>query len=439
MDSTPDPTPTTPRRESVWLDWQWYLVLVLALVIRGGIGLVQMDNFHDDPDSYRLLANNIIQLHSFTTSDPVEPTAFRPPLYPLLLAITSISRHVLPSEVMGLHVIVGLITVGLTFFWTIQMGLSRWRSLATLLVAVDPILLNQSTLVMTETLATCLAILTLVAVSALASTGETSESAPTSRDLTIQGMNVAGAVALAIFCRPTFLIWGALIPLSLLACRFSWKLRFTSIAAYGLTILFLMAPWVVRNWMVFDAPVLGTSHGGHTLLWGNNESYYEYLRSGDTPVWDNTEFHQKFAKRHPYDGTSASELARDRAAYAEAIETMQADPGMAAYSSLVRLGMFWRPLPNALSVDESSKRAAVRYAIGAWYLVQFSLIIAGLIGLGKQLLRPGWIAALTLMGSFTLVHLFFWSNMRMRSPLVPILAVLACAGIELILRRRSPR
>ncbi len=439
MDSTSDASPDSPRRKSVWLDWQWYAVLIVAIFIRGGAGYLQYENFSEDPDSYRLLADNILRIHSFTLNDPAEPTAFRPPLYPLLLAITSISRDVLPEEVMLLHVLLGTITVGLTFFWSIQMGLERWRSVAGLLVAIDPILLNQSTLVMTETLATCLAILTLAAVSSLASKQLSGSDSRGSRDATISAVNIAGAVGLAIFCRPTFLVWAALLPLVIWFCCRGWKLRLSSVLAYGLVLLFLLAPWVVRNILVFEAPVLGTTHGGHTLLWGNNDAYYDYLRSGREPVWDNAEFHRRFARRHPYLGTSASELARDRAAYQEAVDTMQQNPGMAAYSAVVRFTMFWRLLPNALSTVESGKRTLLRYAIGAWYLIQFALVITGLCALKKSLAKPGWIAALTLLASFTLVHLFFWSNMRMRSPLVPILAVLACAGIELIWNRRPKR
>ncbi|PQO31935.1 hypothetical protein DTL21_16930 [Bremerella cremea] len=435
MDSLSDAPASSPRPTSVWFDWQWYTILFVALVIRGGLGYAQLENFQSDPDSYRKLAKNVLELRSLTFVNAAEPTAFRPPLYPLLLAITSPSGKVLSTEVMLLHVALGLITVGLSFYWARVMGLSRWRSLAALLVAVDPILLNQSSLVMTETLATCLAILTLVAVSTMAATSNEENTERFSTNLTIRAANIAGAVALAIYCRPTFLVWAALLPLAIGLTVATWKHRLTSVSSYGLMLVFLLVPWVARNWLVFQAPVLGTTHGGHTLLWGNNGDYYEYLRSGTTPVWDNEAFHEGFNKRHPYEYTSASELARDRAAYVEAIDSMKADPTMTAYSCLVRFTMFWRPLPHALSAQEGLKQAAVRYAIGAWYAVQFALVIVGLITLGRNLVKPGWLAGLLLMASFTLVHLFFWSNMRMRSPLVPILAVLACAGIQWIYGR----
>ncbi|PQO46528.1 hypothetical protein [Blastopirellula marina] len=437
MNASSDAPSTTPRRSSVWQDWQWYAVLLVALLVRGGVGYIQWDDLRVDPDSYRKLARNVINLKSFTFGDTAEPTAFRPPLYPVLLAVTSPSRQVLPSEVFVLHLVVGLVTVGLTFVWARSMGLEGWRSLAAILVAVDPILLNQASQVMTESLAAGLTILTLVALSSLANTADEEGQKSLDTNITIRAANVAGAIALAIYCRPTFLVWAALLPLAIAVCFRSWKHRAISVLAYGLMLVFLLVPWVARNQMVFGAPVLGTTHGGHTLLWGNNPSYYEYLRSGTAPVWDNEPFHHAFNQRHPFERTSASELARDREAFSEAIDAMQADPAMAAYSSLVKLGKFWRPWPHAISEDESPRRTWMRYAVGIWYAAQFLLVIAGLIALGRKLLNPGWIAALALMGSFSLVHTFFWSDMRMRSPLVPILAVLACAGVQWLSRRNG--
>ena len=48
---------------------------------------------------------------------------------------------------------------------------------------------------------------------------------------------------------------------------------------------------------------------------------------------------------------------------------------------------------------------------------------------------------LLLILNFTLVHLFYWSNMRMRAPLVPLIALVAARGIAGLFRlvnRRRP-
>ena len=87
------------------------------------------------------------------------PTAYRPPLYPLLLtgcvALGEYSRLAIGL----LHLALGVATVGLVLVLGRWWGLDRRAAaLAALLVACDPILLRWSTQVMTETLATFLAV-----------------------------------------------------------------------------------------------------------------------------------------------------------------------------------------------------------------------------------------------------------------------------------------
>ena len=103
------------------------------------------------------------------------PTAYRPPLYPLLLAgCVALGDH--SRVAIGLlHVLLGVATVGWCC-WPTGPGLGGATAgvvqavpaslrLAALLVALDPILLTQSALVMTETLA---AFLTTAGLAALA-------------------------------------------------------------------------------------------------------------------------------------------------------------------------------------------------------------------------------------------------------------------------------
>jgi len=421
-----------PPIRTIWLDWQFYSVLLVCLLLRGLWGCGNLEDLKADPDSYRLLAENIVELHSFTLEDRAEPTAFRPPLYPLLLAATSFSRNFTPIEVWLLHTIIGAFTASLAYYWCRMVGLYRWRMVAGFLVAVDPILLNQSTLVMTETLAAFLVMVVLVAFQAALPRGKEK---PTMNDLTLRGLNLAGAVVLAFYCRPPFLLWAILLPIALLLAQYTAKQKATVLTGYVLTVVFLLSPWVVRNWLVFEEPVLLTTHGGYTLLLGNSPEYYEYLESGKEPVFDAKPLQRRLARQLPQNRTSSAELSRNRMAYEMANRTMQKEPKKAAYASLIRLGMFWRPLPNATSSEESFKRTAIRYAVGVFYSVQMIFSALGLFWLGKQLFSPNWLAALSLVLVLTLVHLFFWSNMRMRAPIVPIMVVLACGGFDWVYRR----
>jgi len=49
------------------------------------------------------------------------------------------------------------------------------------------------------------------------------------------------------------------------------------------------------------------------------------------------------------------------------------------------------------------------------------------------------VIAPSLILSLTAVHAFYWSDMRMRAPLVPAIALLAASGVEpWIVRARRP-
>jgi hypothetical protein len=131
------------------------------------------------------------------------------------------------------------------------------------------------------------------------------------------------------------------------------------------------------------------------------------------------------------------ELALDRWHYAEALATIRAQPGMFAWSSLVRLGRLWQPVPHRVDAPKGPRRLWVRRAVGGWYLLEYALAAIGLWGLGRLLIRPPWLWGTLLCGGFSLVHLVYWSNMRMRSPLLPVVALLAAAGAARLVRWRG--
>ncbi|TWT38806.1 hypothetical protein Enr8_05000 [Blastopirellula retiformator] len=412
-------------------------MLLAALLVRGAVGYVSLSRLADDPDSYRLLAINLIEKHSYTLEDPAEPTAYRPALYPLLLAIASPSGQVKPAEVAALHLIMGVLTVGIVYAWAALMGYWRWAPLAALLTAIDPVLLNQAMFVMTETLGTLLAAAALLALTSLSIT-LIADAEQYKKNMTVQAINVAGAMMLAVYSRPTFLVWLALCTAALPCFYYRQYRGLAAAAVISMISAFLLAPWVARNYMIFDNHiVLGTTHGGYTLLWGNNPEFYQFLQQGEEPVWDSDELHARFNRQHPKQPTSINEWQRDRAAYAEAKETIGQRPAMFAWSTLIRVGRYWRLAPHALSSEESLSRRLARYGVGGFYLAQFALAAVGAVALGRKLWSPPWLWGVLLALSFTLVHAFFWSNIRMRAPVVPVICLLATAGAARLVSRKK--
>src|SRR6476646_5226806 len=82
---------------------RWALSLVVGtLLIRCVTVAAFFSNLRDDPDAYRHIASNLVSEGTFGTNRPEQvhavPTAYRPPLYPLLLAAICADNTAIPSS-----------------------------------------------------------------------------------------------------------------------------------------------------------------------------------------------------------------------------------------------------------------------------------------------------------------------------------------------------
>ena len=408
------------------------LYVAAGVILIRGTGMLALNQKLDaDVDQYRQLAENLRQHHVYGRQGQgeIHPTAFRPPLYPLLLAGTSPDGTVGRWQVMILHLLMAIASAWIMILLARASGLGQASWLAGLLVTVDPILFYQSTQLMTETLATLLALLLLLA---LLRSGEGREP---------RWMLVAGMIAgLAILCRPTFLAFAGLAWL-LLAVRRRWKpmMLFSAAAAV------VLVPWIVRNSLVLGKPVLTTTHGGYTLLLGNNPHFYKHLRTAPWgSTWNPDRFDADWRRNHvsedpgfdfwannpaPAGGTHPrGEVEDDQFAYQVAFHSIRAEPASFAWSCLVRLGRLWSPFPHQVNPNESLPALLLRLGTVAWYLVILVAAIAGCWRRRSAWKTDPWIWGLLLCLSFSLVHTFYWSNIRMRAPLMPFvyLAALGC-------------
>lgn len=410
----PEPPPGEPEARDRSPAWRILLgLLVMSLLVRGGVLVVMPGALADDPDDYRGLAKNLVQHGRFETRKT--PPAYRPPLYPLMLtgcvALGEFSR----VAVGILHLAMGLATVWLAFILGRRWGMGQYpAALAAALVACDPILLAQSTHVMTETAATLLAVVALIG---LTSAGE--------RPSTGRAAIAGASVALAALCRPGLWAWAAAAGIALPAFARSWPRRLKVLLGFTAAAGIVLGPWVIRNQIRLGRPILTTTHGGYTLLLGNNPQFYDYLRSAPWgSVWDGEEFSRAWRRR-----ALADELEANRAAYAQAWETIARQPRMFFYSCLVRAARLWQLVPHQVVADEAPLRRLARWGVGGWYLVELSLAAAGLWAVLGRRWRPAWVWGLLLAGSLTAVHTFYWSQMRMRAPLMPVVALAAAAGL----------
>lgn len=413
-------SPLAPSRRSAWL------VLCVALVARSSVLVAEFSSLAHDPDSYRQLAENLVSHGTFGFGE--QPTAYRSPLWPLVLVPCVIGAEGVELRIALMQFLLGLATVGVVWWLARVWDVGRAGWLAPLLVAIDPILLRQSTVVMTETLATLFATLSLATLTWYACN-------PSSRRAAVVG----ACIGLACLSRPTFLLWFAVVPvLSLIGAKDRRGEALTQslyMLAAGVVVLL---PWTARNYVAFAKPIVGTTHGGYTLLLGNNPSFYEYARDGAWGhAWDATSFQAELARDLPAWTSPAAELERDRLTYEQAhhhIETERADFLRAA---VLRLGYLFSPLPHQLGATQTAAQASVRLSIAVFYLVEFALALLGILYLRRRLFRAPWIWGLSLVACFAAVHLFYWTDMRMRAPLVPVIALLAAAGANALPRRNA--
>src|SRR6476646_8728107 len=76
------------------------------------------DNLNEDRDAYREIAENLAtyRIYGLGKDGEPRPTAYRPPLYPVLLAkLAGEGLEVTPLRVALLHWLLGMGTVGLTW------------------------------------------------------------------------------------------------------------------------------------------------------------------------------------------------------------------------------------------------------------------------------------------------------------------------------------
>lgn len=416
--------------------WALLLLFGLALMVRGRVMRSNSEMLFKDPDAYGQMSRVISQDHVIGLYDEiyghVMPTAMRPPLYPLLLSVFNPLFPNASTYLCGwLHVVLGMGTVWAVWRLAQLNGLSTASSLlAAGLVTFDPILLGQSVQLMTETLATFLASMTLVAL------------AHCTRDESLRWPLGAGALlGLCVLCRPTFLVW-------LVACAifYAWQIagtrKLARVAALAGTAVALLVPWAIRNQIIFGRPMITTTHGGYTLLLANNPSFYEFLRSG---AWGSTwdarqvfvEWNARGVLRNRPAGAVIDEVARDQWAYGQVWEIIHREPLMFAYSCVDRWGRLFGVLPHQTSPDESARRRGLRYAIAIWYAFEFMLAAVGAWNLGRKLFTTPWMWGTLLVLSFSAVHTFYWTDMRMRAPLMVVIVLLAAEGVTTLARKRQ--
>jgi 4-amino-4-deoxy-L-arabinose transferase-like glycosyltransferase len=383
------------------------LAILASMAIRGAMMAAATGSF-DDPDNYLPLAQSLAAGHGLALKG--RPTAYRPPLYPMLLVpILKLSGERAITAIAIFHLVLGGATVGFTALAARRWDLSRWRVIAAAwIVAIDPVLAWQSRFIMTETLT---AFLCAAALAALPR--------PYWRGSVLGGV----LLGLASLSRPSMLPGAVLVVLAgLLFKPGGLRDRLARCATMSLTLILVLSPWAIRNTLIFGEPVWTTTHGGYTLALANNEVYYRDVLNGPPGgVWTG---HDQWIWWNSIDRdtTGMSEPQADRFLRNRVVDLAISGPVTFLRACLQRLGRFWSLAPAGAVYSPMVRWGTVLWTLPLW--------IALVLGLGSR--TPwGWpqVAAPLLVAGLSLVHALFWTDLRMRAPVVPAIALIAaCAA-----------
>lgn len=388
--------------------------MLVALVLRIAACWLWADDLSRDRDAYLGIARNIYAGNGFCTPETATPTAFRPPVYPILIGIV---RLALPESV---TVAVVNIAAGLATVWAAWMLVGIWwqapiwqRVIASLAIAIDPLLLRYTAQPMTECVFTALTAWTLVGLTHIFRTGK----APL-----ITGL-FAGS---AILCRPTLLPFVGLMMIVLFGLaaskRFvSWRASVLFAAGW----VVLIGVWAGRNQIVMGHPILTTTHGGYTLLLGNNPVFYEeVVRKPWGTVWSHDSllaWQTSLAVQMQNDlGDHVDEVAADEWHVRQATHAMHDDPEGFHAAVWYRIRSFWSLTPRG----PERTAGLLLIVVAVWYSALFLLAAIGFI---NALLRrhPAAFLGGLLIATVAALHLIYWTDTRMRAPLHPILVAVA--------------
>jgi hypothetical protein len=444
----------TAGRSFLWL-------VIVAVLIRAGVSWFGFSDLMADPDAYARLAANLATTgtYGFEGDGGVAPTAFRPPFYPWLLSWLVHGEQVSRVAVAVLHIVLGGGTVALTLGIGRRLHL-QYAWLAGLAVAIDPLLLRQSQLVMTETLAVFLAVLAwwlwLYARLDLAQATRGVTRRRGTEWLAVVGLGLV--LGISVLSRPTAAPWALLCGLAVAAMGDGcWRRRLRDCVLICVGVVVCVAPWTLRNWALLGKPIWATTHGGYTLLLANNPPLYRHFAErGPSRAWDAEEFHEAWNARLSLENRPAvakdawrlgaesktptypsqpkltfNEVADDQLAYAAALSTIARQPRMFALSCIYRVGWLWALWPHDGSVGRSEILIAV------WYAVGYCAALAGLWRIVSTREFSGWLVGLILVLSLTAVHAVYWSNMRMRAPAMPCVILLAASAFQGLPRRMA--
>jgi len=368
-----------------------------------------------DVDMYGRIGANLAAGEGYVLDPGGPPTAKRPPLYPLILAI--LHRLGLGGGPAPLLMQAAFDAVTCVLLWNLTRVIGGSRRAGAVAVFAWAAYFPGISLVSrlwAEPLNAMLATAALLLFALAWRSGRT-----------WLWVAAGGSLGVAVLGRATMLpaplLLGAVV---LPGRRFRLRRRLAFAVLLCASACVPWLPWLARNALAFRAFVPATTHGAFTIYEGNcalDED--DYLRNVHGPE-ARAKFRAALAERG-MDPRTLGEVERDRLYGIEVRRLLRAHPGLYLKLSALRLLRLWFNLGYGHPPSGRSIAVCVLHAL------LLGGMIAGLIrrrGTGRAAMMP----ALLILGFNTLIYAATVAYVRYTFPVIPLLlAVLACAWFPL--------
>ncbi|MCH2212409.1 MAG: phospholipid carrier-dependent glycosyltransferase [Fuerstiella sp.] len=402
-------------------------VLFVALILRIGAAswtelsvreAGRMFFVEGDANGYWHLGRAVASGEDYSIHQPAR-RVLRVPGFPLLLGAVI---HCFGESVFAARIILAGVGAGccwLTYCLGCQLVTRRVGFWAALLMAVHPLQIGNSVLILSENWFTfwMLAGLWCLASQIGCSLGQSNEDSAFRLPLLIRSALTGALIAVAVLVRPGFILW---LPVAMMAVvlltRHRWPEKLILPVLMVIAFAAVMLPWVVRNYNV-------TGHWVLTSLWSGPSLY-----DGLNPAADGSSNMQFFDRDNVM--ATMSEYQMNAHYQQLAQQFMRENPGRTLTLAGRKLVRYLQPVPNSVSAGW-----VVWVACSLFWLIVVALCVAGLRA--RQLNPTGLLLVLGPFVLFMVVHMVFVGSLRYRLPAEFPLAILVATGMCQWLPRRK--
>jgi hypothetical protein len=191
-------------------------------------------------------------------------------------------------------------------------------------------------------------------------------------------------------------------------------------------LLFAIAPWTVRNYLVFKRFVLLNTNAGFAFYWSNHP-IHGYNYPADLPDWDS------YIRLIPPELLSLNEAELDQSLLKRGLGFVRDDPGRYLMLSITRVDDYFRFWPSSESGLISNVSRVLSFGL-LWPLMAY-----GLISQGRRSFSSEILILYLFIVIYTAIHLLSWALVRYRLPIDAVLIIFAGATLVEIQMKLAQR